>query len=154
MATLKTDLASKQDSNSPKLRASGFLAAGTVSRVSATYIATGAEVAGDIIDIADLPAGAQILPGRGTIATDGVGGTGATIATIGDAGSAARYSSTAVAVVAAGVTAITPANAVAVAPYTVEAGNTRIKAVIGLTSGSLTAGKKSRFELIFSAPGV
>ena len=162
MPTLfKTDIATAQDATNPRNRANGFLTTAEILRLTAVVVIAGTEADGDVIDIGDLPNGAQLIPGHCQVSTDGVGGTGATVASIGDAGSATRYSSTAIAITAAGTTTVTPTSAAGATPYAVTipapgvsgTATNRIKATLGLTSGSLTAGKLLRFTLFYVIPG-
>ena len=153
MPTHKTELAKKLDSISAKQRPSGFEVGVALLCLTATYITTGTEAATDVIDIGEIPAGAQLVPSLSRVISEGIGGTGATIAKLGDATVDNRYSTTAIALTAAGVVAVTPTNAVALIPYTVTPETTRIKATLALASGSITAGKRVRFELIYRMPG-
>jgi|GEM_PF-1683479 len=151
--TFKTALAEKQDSTAAKNRPNGFETGAALLCLTATYTATGTEVASDVIDIADLPIGAQLVPNLCTVVSEGLGGTTGTIAKLGDAEDDDRYSATAIALTAAGIVAVTPTNAAMLTPHTVTEATQRIKGVIGLASGSFTAGKKVRFQLVFKMPG-
>jgi hypothetical protein len=121
--------------------------------LTATYTTTGAEAAADVLEIGDLPAGAQLIPGLSRVVSEGVGGTTATIAKLGDASDDDRYSATAIALTNAGIVTVTPTNAIALTPYTITADTRRIKGVLGLAAGPVTAGKKVRIELIYKMAG-
>lgn len=153
MPTFKTALAAKQDSNNPRTRANGFETSAGLQVLTATYTTVGTEAADDVISIADLPVGAVLIPSLSRVISEGIGGTGATAATIGDASDVDRYSATAVALTAAGIVAVTPTAAIALTPHVITEATKRITATLALASGSITAAKKIRFELVYKMPG-
>lgn len=153
MPTHKTELAKKLDATSAKQRPLGHETGAGLLCLTATYITTGTEVATDVIDIGEIPAGAQLVPTLSRVISEGIGGTGAAISKLGDAAVDDRYSSTSIALTSAGIVAVTPTNAAALIPYTITPETARIKATLALSSGSITAGKKVRFELIYKLPG-
>ncbi len=152
-ATLQTALAKNQDSTAAKSRPNGFETGAGLQCLTATYTTTGNEADGDVLEIGDLPVGAQLLPSLSRVVSEGVGGTTATIAKLGDADNDDRYSATAIALTSAGIVAVTATNAIALEPFTVTPDTQRIKGVLGLASGSFTASKKVRVELIYKMPG-
>lgn len=159
MALLKTDVASNQQSNTVRNLNTGKNETGRVLYAFPAYTTTGAEAAGDIIDIVTLPAGSVFLPSLSRIANEACGGTGFTIATIGDGvagtaatASAARYSATPVALPSAATAAVTEAAANAAVPYTTTAADNTIKGVLALSSGTVTASKKVQFIIAYRLP--
>ncbi len=154
MPTFKTQLATKQSSTTtPKTRPTGFETGAGLLCLTATYTTTGAEAAGDVLEIGDLPVGAQLLPSLSRVVSEGVGGTTATIAKLGDAKDDDRYSTTAIGLTATGIVAVTPTNAAALEPFTITHETRRVAGVLGLASGSFSAGKKVRFELVYKMQG-
>lgn len=153
MAILKTDIAKKLDSTSPKARPLGRDTGAGLLRLTATYTATGAEATDDVIEIGEIPVGAELVPNLCTVVSEGLGGTTGTLAKIGDSAVDNRYSTTAIAVTAAGVVSVTPTNAVALLPYRATAETNRITATVGLASGNFAAGKRVRFQLVYTMSG-
>lgn len=149
MAVLSTDTNTQQSSDRIRSRADGSRVNGTLRMARATYVATGNEAAGDVINIVQLPVGAMIVASKCRVSSDGVGGTGAAVASIGDAGNASRYSATSITVSSAATSLVTPQNAIAVVPYAISAGNETVTATLALTSGSLTAGKLISFLIAY-----
>ena len=142
-AAISTDIYAGQASPLVRERVEGQKVSGDIRSFLATYTATGAEAASDVLSIVQLPVGAVLLADTLRVSTDGVGGTTATLATIGDSGAAARYSATAVGITSAATfAAVTGVNANAIAPYTVTKDTNVITATLGLASGAFTAGKK------------
>ncbi|HWL54281.1 MAG TPA: hypothetical protein VNQ90_17710 [Chthoniobacteraceae bacterium] len=153
MATIKTDLIGKLEATSPKARPLGYETGASLLRLTATYTATGDEAAGDVIEIGELPIGAELVPNLCTVISEGLGGTTGTITKLGDAEDDDRYSATAIALTAAGIVNVTATNAAALTPYRVTEETKRIAGTIGLASGSFTAGKKVRFQLVYVMSG-
>lgn len=153
MATLLTDLATAQAATnwrtalypSDKEKARHLYA-------EPIYTCTGAEAAGDVIQLVGLPIGSKVVADNIKVITDGVGGTTSTVASIGDAGSASRYSATAVAIVSAGINAVTAVNGIVLTPYAIAAGNEIVTATLGLASGSYTALKLIKFRIPYILP--
>lgn len=154
MATFKTDVAAGQQSLSTRDRVQGKKVTGQPCIVDALYtVATPSiEQANDLVDIAELPVGAQLIPDLCRVSTDGVGGTTSTIATLGDALDDDRYSASAIAIVSAASSTVTPTNAIMSSPWTITDATKVIKAKLGLASGNYTAGKIIRFRLAFIMP--
>lgn len=154
MPTFTTDIAAaQQDYRGLQKRPDAARVTGKNGILEAVYTTTGAEVAADIIDIGDIPVGAVVIPELCRVANEALGGTGTTVATIGDAADADRYSATAIAVVNAGANAVTPALTTGVITRTPATEDTKtIKAVLGLSSGSITAGRKIVFTIVFRHP--
>ena len=155
MATLYTNLTSVAATTAPQNRVNGELVTRHDLVADATYITTGLEAAGDLIDIVKLPRGAVVQTARSRVSYEATGGTGTAVSTLGDAIDDDRYSVTSIATTSAGTTAFTPIAANEVNPYaTVGATATTaetqtIKAKLALSSGSVTAGKRIRFEIVY-----
>ena len=98
MATTSTDTYTNQVSTIHGALPTGKQIGAEPRYLTATYVTTGAETTGDVINIGQLPIGARLLVPKSRVSTPGVGGSTATIATLGDAGSANRYSASALAV--------------------------------------------------------
>lgn len=153
MATLKTDVQTAQTTGFAKDRVEGQKVTGDIRYTEAVYTTTGAEAAGDIIEVVTLPIGAIVLPEKSSIACEASGGTGTAISKLGDAGDDDRYSATSVALTSAANTAVTPALATSVTVRTPMTSTTNVlKATVALTSGSVTAGKKVVFLVAFRMP--
>jgi len=153
MATLYTDVATKQDSPLPANRVAGNKITGENRYIEAVYTTTGAEAASDIIDVTDIPIGAVVIPELSRVACEASGGTGTAISKIGDASDDDRYSATSIALTSAATTAVTPAVATSVTLRTPVTSTTkRIKATVALSSGSVTAGKKVVFTIAYRLP--
>src|SRR4051812_37075769 len=124
MATLKTDLATLQSSATlARDRASGNALTGRLVTAFATYTMTGAEAAGDVINIASLPIGAVFCPTLSRVVPEACGGTGTTIAPLGDVGDVDRYSATAIVLTSAATLAIVATAAIELTPYAIASGN-------------------------------
>jgi len=149
----KTDLIKKIDALSVKQRPSGNQLGAALQRQTATYTFTGEEADGDIIELGELPVGATLLPDLSKIISEGVGGTGGAISSIGTPNDDDAYSSTSINITSAGINAITPTNASMLSPIVVTEATKRVIAKLALTSGSFTAGKKIRAQLVFTQPG-
>lgn len=153
MATLKTDIRTAQTTGNPKDRVEGQKVSGDIRYCEAVYTTTGAEAAGDIIEIVTLTAGAIILPEKCSVACEASGGTGTAISKIGDASDDDRYSATSIALTSAAIIAVTPALATSVTLRTpLTADTNTLKATVALTSGSVTAGKKVVFLIAYRMP--
>lgn len=154
MPTFTTDIAAaQQDYRGLQKRPDAARVTGRNGILEAIYTTTGAEAAADIIDIGDVPVGAVVIPELCRVAGEASGGTGTTIATIGDSADADRYSATAIALTSAHATTVTPAIATGVVVRTPVTEDTKtIKAVLGLSSGSLTAGRRIVFTIVFRHP--
>ena len=141
MPNFKSDLKTAQDNPSPRQRLDPMLSNQENRVFEAIYTTTGAEAANDTIDFYDLPMGAMFVPEESRFITDGAGGTGVTFSKLGDALVDNRYSTSAVALTAAGIVTLTPIGANLLARYKVAAGGQTIR---GTLSGTLpmTAGKK------------
>lgn len=114
-----------------------------IREVVGTYTCTGAEVTGDIVPLFKLPIGAILIPKEMFVSTDAVGGTSVVFSKIGDAGDDDRYSATSVALTAAQTdTQVTPTNAIAVTPFTVDTEANQTVLATMTHSGAPTAGKK------------
>lgn len=142
MSNFNSDIAIQQASGRGDTRISGSLLSGQKRNFRATYTVAGTEAASDTITLGILPTGAQVTGGR--VWTNGVGGTGATVATLGTSATANLLSNTAVAVVSAASTALTPTAGLPPAAFD---GQTAVIATIGLSSGSLTAGQVIVFDI-------
>ena len=125
---------------------------GQVRHVSALITTTAAWAADELVSIATLPIGAVLIPELCRVSMEATGGTGSTFATLGDAGDDDRYSATSVALTSAATLTFTPTAAINLTPFAITAGNEVIKAKIGLSSGSFTAGKLIRVRLAYIAP--
>ncbi|GAT35616.1 hypothetical protein TSACC_3687 [Terrimicrobium sacchariphilum] len=153
MATVKTDVATSQSSNSVRDRGDSNKVSGDIRIAEAVYTTTAGLAAGDIIDIVQLPIGAIVLPERSWVANEASGGTGAAIAKIGDAEDDDRYSATSIDLTSAGARAVTAVNTTAVLVRTPVTKTTNtIKATVALTSGNVTAGKLIRFSIAYILP--
>lgn len=153
MALLKTDVASSQASPNAKDRIDGQKVTGQVLYAEALYRTTGAEAAGDIIDVVTLPLGAVVLPEKSHIACEALGGTGTAISKLGDGSDDDRYSATSVALTSAALTAVTAAAATSVLTrHAVTPATNVVKATVALTSGSVTADRKVVFVIAFRMP--
>jgi hypothetical protein len=104
------------------------------------------EAAADVINIIDLPAGAELVPDLMKVANDGAGGTSVVISKIGDAEDDDRYSATNIALTAAGNVSVTPTNAIVVTPFKITETTKTIKATLAGTL-PMTAGKKIVFKV-------
>ena len=159
MALQKTDIATNQQTLNARYLNDGKNETGDLKFAFPVYTTTGLEAAADIIDIIQLPVGSMFIPSLSRVSSEACGGTGFAINTIGDgvAGtnatvSANRYSATAIALVSALASAITEAAANAAIPYATTAADNTLKAVLGLTSGTVTAGKKVQFVIAYRLP--
>jgi len=153
MATVKTDTYTSQSAASVRNSLiPGKTITGEVLYATATYTATGSEAADDVVQVVQLPVGAQVIPDLCKLTTDGVGGTTATVAKLGDASDDDRYSATAIGITSAATnTAFTATNAIALTPFTITEATKVVTATLGLASGSFTAGKKVRFRIAYRA---
>lgn len=152
MATVKTDVATAQSSQSVRDRVDGNSVTGGI-RFAEAVLTVGTLAAADIIEIVTLPIGAIVLPERSWVATDGVGGTSAVISKIGDASDDDRYSATSIAITSGGITAVTAANTTSgIVRTPVTSATNTIKATFGLGSGTVTAGQKIRFSIAYILP--
>ena len=154
MATLYSSVAAKQNSPSGKNPLDSRDVLPEFKRVKYTYTFTGAEVAGDIIRIVELPAGTELQPRNCEVYGDAVAGT-ATI-TVGDYSSVTglvldddRYS-TSLNVAAAGWDVFTGGAAEAT-PFKTTV-DTWITATLA-TLATPVAGKKLDFYLAFTING-
>ena len=159
MALLKTNQATAQQSGLVASSIDGNDVTGRLAYAFPVYTTTGAEAAADILDIVELPVGATFLPSLSRVSSEACGGTGFAIASLGDgvsggaaAVTAARYSSTAISLVTAASSAVTPAVAQAAVPTAVTEATNCIKGTIALSSGSVTAGKKVQFIIAYRMP--
>jgi hypothetical protein len=154
MPTFTTDIAAaQQDYRGLQKRPDAAKVTGKYGILESVYTSTGAEAAGDIIDIGAIPEGAVVIPEESAITCEAMGGTGTAVATVGDSADADRYSATAVALTSAARTALTPALATSIITRTpVTAETATIKAVLALTSGAVTAAKKIVFTIKFRHP--
>lgn len=152
MATLKTDVYLGQSSGNVGSRVTGNKVTGEVRYLTGLYTATGAEAAGDVVQIGQLPVGAIVLPRQSTVSSDGVGGTSATVTKLGDASTDNRYSATSIAITSAISSAVTPVAGIEASQYQVDSTTCVLQATLGLGSGSYTAGKKILFIIAFLMP--
>lgn len=153
MATLQTDIAAGQQSPLVENRVDGQRVTGQRRYVTAILTLTGSEAAGDLIEIADIPVGAILVPGACRVTNEASGGTGTAISKIGDSADDDRYSATAIALTTAATALVTPVVATGIiAQYAVTAATRRIIGTLALSSGSTTAGRKVVFELAYRMP--
>jgi hypothetical protein len=156
MATFNTAEAAKQNDALLANRVQGNLASGDIRFIEATYTCTGTEAAsGDIIDVTDVPVGANVIPELCRVSNEAsLGGSSVAIPTLGDAGDADRYSATSITLNSstAGSQAFTAAVATSVLPrHTVTAATKRIQAALTRTN-AMTAGKKISFLIAYRLP--
>jgi hypothetical protein len=105
-----------------------------------------------LVNVITLPVGAVVLPENCRYAYEASGGTGTAISTLGDAGDDDRYSATSVTITSAGTTAVTPVTDRVLTRYEVTASTNTVIAKLGLSSGSVTAGKKIKFVIGYRLP--
>jgi hypothetical protein len=100
--TLNTQTYLDQTSGNPRKRLDSQVASGDIRWIEIPYVTTGAEGAGDILNVYQLNNGVVVLPEQSWVASEGIGGTAITISKLGDAVDDDRYG-TAIALTAAGV---------------------------------------------------
>ncbi len=147
MATLLTDIATKQASVLVRQRVEGSKVSGLLRFAYARYTTTAAEVTADTINVVSLPIGARVIPHLCRVTSDGTGGTGA-ITKIGDAGDDDRYTATSIAVASAINSAVTPAALVGATSYEIASGNETVVATLTLAT-TLTAAKVIDFHIAY-----
>lgn len=152
MATYKTDIATGQQAASVAGRVNGAKASGRIAYVDALYACNGAEINDDIIEVAELPIGANLLPDLCRVSCEAIGGTSPVLQSIGDAASDNRYQSTNIALGSEASTLFTPVVARMHTPWVITDATKVIRAKFGITSGNPTAGKKVRFRLAYLMP--
>lgn len=153
MALLYTEVASREAAG-PNLENRSKTAAhvGRALQIrESRYTMTGAEAAGDVINIMNLPVGAQVKPELCRVINEAVGGTGTALSKIGDVGDDDRYSATSISLTSAASTGVTPVGALTNA-YVIQAGNETLKATVALSSGNTTAGKIVIFQIAYLLP--
>lgn len=152
MPTFLTDVSSQQDTpTNPSARLNGNLISGRLESLTATYTATGTEVAADLIKVCTIPAGAMLYVDMFRVAGAALGGTTGTVASVGTTTTATELSTTTINITAASNSAVTP---IAGAPgwQTPLTANTPIYAKLGLASGNFTAGVKLYFRIVYILP--
>lgn len=146
MAEINTPLAAIQASPNLGDRASGRLLSSIMLWANVTHIVTAAEAAADVLNIVILPEDSYLVPDLMKVANDGAGGTSVTLSKIGDAVDDDRYSTTAVALTAAGFITVTPTAAIRVTPFQITETTRTIQATLAGTL-PMTAGKKILFRV-------
>jgi hypothetical protein len=152
MATFNTAEYTKQADGLLSNRVDGQIASGDTRIAEAVYTTAGTEAAADLVNVITLPVGAVVLPENCRYAYEASGGTGTAISTLGDAGDDDRYSATSVTITSAGTTAVTPVTDRVLTRYEVTASTNTVIAKLGLSSGSVTAGKKIKFVIGYRLP--
>jgi hypothetical protein len=152
MATFNTAEYTKQADGLLSNRVAGQIASGDIRIAEAVYTTAGTEAASDLVNVITLPIGAVVLPENCRYAYEASGGTGTAISTLGDAGDDDRYSATSVTITSAGTTAVTAVTDRVLTRYAVTASTNTVIAKLGLSSGSVTAGKKIKFVIAYRLP--
>lgn len=152
MATFNTAEYTKQADGRLSNRVEGNLTSGDIRLAETVYTTAGTEAANDLVNVITLPIGAVVLPELCRYAYEASGGTGTAIATLGDAGDDDRYSATSVTITSAGYTAVTPVADRVLTRYAVTSATNTVIAKLGLSSGSVTAGKKVKFVIAYRLP--
>jgi len=119
MALLSTDVMVGQASRNVKDRPEGQKVSGDIRMIEATYTTTATEVTADVMQVAQIPVGAILLPEKCWVWSEGVGGTAVIYTSMGDALDAARYATGDLALTAASAATlpVVPLAAIILARY-------------------------------------
>lgn len=152
MATFKTDVQAGQ-TGFARDRVEGQKVTGEVRFAEATWtVPSTAVTTGDTIEVVTLPVGAVVIPELSRTNSEGLGGTTVAISKIGDAADDDRYTASSVAVVSAGSTAWTPAQATSVVPRYATTQDTSVVLATLTHGGAPIAGKRLSFLIAFRLP--
>jgi uncharacterized membrane protein len=142
MPTLNSEYYANQIGGQVRYRAASNVACGEVRTTTLEYKFVGTEASGDILKLGRLDPGITVHADEIKVFSEGIGGTTVTFTALGDQQTANRYTTTAVALTAAGYVVVTPVPATTIPEVAITKDTNDV--IQGTLGGTLpaTAGKR------------
>ena len=108
MPTFNSEYYANQANELVRYRAASNVACGEIRSATLEYKFVGTEASGDILKLGRLDPGTTVIADEMKVLSEGIGGTSVTFTAVGDQAVANRYTTTAIALTAAGFVSLTP----------------------------------------------
>jgi hypothetical protein len=142
MPTFNSTTYGNQIGGQARNRVDASIGCGELRYVEVEYKFLATEAAGDILKLYQMPPGVVIYAEDIKVSSEGIGGTTVTFTALGDQAVANRYSTTAIALTAAGYVSVTPVVATTLPRVVIVAGTNDV--IQGTLGGTLPATANKR----------